>query len=89
MLKTFSTKVDKKVLDKVAKNIFKLDNPDLYLKKVVRLMNDRYNMFFKMDKIDWQLLNCLHMEPCWIKIIMLESPVKMRERKHFLIDMQY
>ena len=59
MLKTFSTKVDKNVLEKVAKNIFKLDNPDLYLKKVVRLMNDRNNMFFKDDKIDWAIAELL------------------------------
>ncbi len=59
MLKTFSTKVDKNVLEKVAKNIFKLDNPDLYLKKVVRLMNDRNNMFFKHNKIDWAIAELL------------------------------
>ncbi len=59
MLKTFSTKVDKNLLEKVAKNIFKLDNPDLYLKKVVRLMNDRNNMFFKHNKIDWAVAELL------------------------------
>ena len=59
MLKTFSTKVDKNALEKVAKNIFKLDNPDLYLKKVARLMNDRNNMFFKDDKIDWAIAELL------------------------------
>ncbi len=59
MLKTFSTKVEKKVLEEVAKNIFKLDNPDLYLKKVARLMNDRNNMFFKEDKIDWAIAELL------------------------------
>ena len=59
MLKTFSTKVDKNALEKVAKHIFKLDNPDLYLKKVARLMNDRNNMFFKDDKIDWAIAELL------------------------------
>ena len=59
MLKTFSTDVNKTVLEKVAKNIFKLDNPNLYLKKVVRLMNDRNNMFFKEDKIDWAIAELL------------------------------
>ncbi len=59
MLKTFSTDVNEKVLEKVAKNIFKLDNPDLYLKKVARLMNDRNNMFFKEDKIDWAMAELL------------------------------
>ena len=59
MLKTFSTKVDKNVLEEVAKNIFKLDNSDLYLKKVARLMNDRNNMFFKDDKIDWAIAELL------------------------------
>ena len=59
MLKTFSTDVDKNVLEKVAKNIFKLDNPDLYLKKVSRLMNDRKNMFFREDKIDWAIAELL------------------------------
>jgi len=59
MLKTFSTDVNKNVLEKVAKNIFKLDKPDLYLKKVARLMNDRSNMFFKEDKIDWAIAELL------------------------------
>ncbi len=59
MLKTFSTKIDKNLLEKVAKNIFKLDNSDLYLKKVARLMNDRNNMFFKDDKIDWAIAELL------------------------------
>ncbi len=59
MLKTFFTDVNKNVLEKVAKNIFKLDNPDLYLKKVARLMNDRHNMFFKEDKIDWAIAELL------------------------------
>ena len=59
MLKTFSTDVNKNVLEKVAKNIFKLDNSDLYLKKVARLMIDRHNMFFKEDKIDWAIAELL------------------------------
>ncbi|MEC8048127.1 MAG: 2-oxoglutarate dehydrogenase E1 component [Chloroflexota bacterium] len=59
MLKTFQTQVDENILEKVAKNIFTLDNPVLYLKKVVRLMNERNNMFFNEDKIDWAMAELL------------------------------
>ena len=59
MLKTFSTVVNKADLEKVANGIFKVDDSNLYLKKVVRLMNDRYNMFFEQDKIDWAMAELL------------------------------
>ena len=59
MLKTFSTVVNKADLKKVANGIFQVDDSNLYLKKVVRLMNDRYNMFFEQDKIDWAMAELL------------------------------
>ena len=59
MLKSFSTEVDKKNLEKVAKFIFQLDDSKLYLRKVVRLMNDRNKMFFEQDKIDWAMAELL------------------------------
>ena len=59
MLKTFSTVVNKANLEKVANGIFQVDDSNLYLKKVVRLMNDRYNMFFEQDKIDWAMAELL------------------------------
>ena len=59
MLKTFSTKIKKDDLNKVAESIFKFDDPNLYLKKVVRLMNERNKMFFDEDKIDWAIAELL------------------------------
>ena len=59
MLKTFSTVVNKDDLEKVAKGIFQVDDTKLYLKKVIRLMNDRNNMFFEQDKIDWAMAELL------------------------------
>jgi len=59
MLKTFSTVINKDDLEKVAKGIFQVDDTKLYLKKVVRLMNDRNNMFFEQDKIDWAMAELL------------------------------
>ena len=59
MLKTFSTVVNKDDLKKVAKGIFQVDDTKLYLKKVIRLMNDRNNMFFEQDKIDWAMAELL------------------------------
>ncbi len=59
MLKTFSTVINKDDLEKVAKGIFQVDDTKLYLKKVIRLMNDRNNMFFEQDKIDWAMAELL------------------------------
>ena len=59
MLKTFSTKIKKDDLNKVAESIFKFDDSNLYLKKVVRLMNERNKMFFDEDKIDWAIAELL------------------------------
>ena len=59
MLNIYTTSVKKEKLIKVAKNIFKLENSELYLKKVIRLMNQRNNMFFDQDKIDWAMAELL------------------------------
>ena len=63
MLKTFSTVVNKADLEKVANGIFKVDDSNLYLKKVVRLMNDRYNMFLSKIKLIGPWLNYWLMVP--------------------------
>ena len=59
MLKTFSTVVNKADLEKVANGIFQVDDSNLYLKKVVRLMDNRNDMFFEQDKIDWAMAELL------------------------------
>ena len=59
MLKSFDTSVDLKSLDKIANSIFNLKEPNRFLKKVVKLMNERYKMYFDNDKIDWAIAEIL------------------------------
>ncbi len=59
MLKSFDTSVDLKSLDKIANSIFNLKEPNRFLKKVVKLMNERYKMYFDDDKIDWAIAEIL------------------------------
>ena len=59
MLKSFDTSVDLKNLDKIANSIFNLKEPDRFLKKVVKLMNERLKMYFNDDKIDWAIAEML------------------------------
>ena len=59
MLKETDTAVEKNNLSKIAKNIFKLDNSDLYMKKITRLMKDRNDMFFNENKLDWAMAELL------------------------------
>ena len=59
MMKKVDTSVSKKDLDKVAKSLFELDNPDQYLRKVSKLMTDRKTMYFDKDRIDWAIAETL------------------------------
>ena len=59
MLKSFDTSVDLKNLDKIANSIFNLKEPARFLKKVVKLMNERLKMYFNDDKIDWAIAEML------------------------------
>ena len=59
MLKSFDTSVDLKSLDNIANSIFNLKEPNRFLKKVVKLMNERYKMYFDNDKIDWAIAEIL------------------------------
>jgi 2-oxoglutarate dehydrogenase E1 component len=55
MLSTFKTNVSVDDLNKVAKTITTLPENKSFLKKVKKLIGDRYNMFFESDKLDWAL----------------------------------
>ena len=59
MLKSFDTSVNLKSLDNIANSIFNLKEPNRFLKKVVKLMNERYKMYFDNDKIDWAIAEIL------------------------------
>ncbi|MDA7566594.1 2-oxoglutarate dehydrogenase E1 component [Flavobacteriaceae bacterium] len=55
MLSTFKTNVSVDDLNKVAKTITTLPVNKSFLKKVKKLIGDRYNMFFESDKLDWAM----------------------------------
>ncbi|MDC1336461.1 2-oxoglutarate dehydrogenase E1 component [Flavobacteriaceae bacterium] len=55
MLSVFKTNVSVDDLNKVAKTITKLPENKSFLKKVKKLIGDRYNMFFESDKLDWAM----------------------------------
>ncbi|MDA8558455.1 2-oxoglutarate dehydrogenase E1 component [Flavobacteriaceae bacterium] len=55
MLSTFKTNVSIDDLNKVAKTIITLPENKSFLKKVKKLIGDRYNMFFESDKLDWAM----------------------------------
>ena len=55
MLSTFKTNVSVDDLNKVAKTITILPENKSFLKKVKKLIRDRYNMFFESDKLDWAM----------------------------------
>tara|TARA_X000000950_G_scaffold227085_1_gene274105 strand:+ start:30815 stop:33547 length:2733 start_codon:yes stop_codon:yes gene_type:complete len=59
MLKSYNTCIDKNKLDEIANSIFKLADPDKFLKKIIKLMNDRFDMYFNNDKIDWAIAEML------------------------------
>ena len=55
MLSTFKTNVSVDDLNKVAKIITILPENKSFLKKVKKLIVDRYNMFFEFNKLDWAM----------------------------------
>ena len=55
MLSTFKTNVSVDDLTKVAKTVTSLPENKSFLKKVKKLIGDRYNMFFESDKLDWAM----------------------------------
>ena len=59
MLLNYDTSVEKNNLDKIAESIFNLKTQNKFLKKVVKLMNDRKKMYFEDDKIDWAIAEML------------------------------
>ena len=59
MLLNYETSVEKNNLDKIAESIFNLRTQNKFLKKVVKLMNDRKKMYFEDDKIDWAIAEML------------------------------
>ena len=52
MLAHYDTHVSKKNLDQIANSVYNLDNSDLFIKKVSRLMKER-NKMYNNDRIDW------------------------------------
>ena len=58
MLSDYETKVDIKDLDQIAKTVYDLENPDLFIKKISKLMNDR-KLMYENDKIDWGMAETL------------------------------
>ena len=55
MLSTFKTNVSVDDLTKVAKTVTSLPENKSFLKKVKKLIGDRYNMFFESNKLDWAM----------------------------------
>ncbi|WP_300491683.1 2-oxoglutarate dehydrogenase E1 component [Flavobacterium sp.] len=55
MLQKFDTKVDKAVLTDIAKVVTELPSDKKFISKIQKLINDRKNMFFETDKLDWAM----------------------------------
>ena len=58
MLSDYETKVDIKDLDQIAKTVYDLEKPDMFIKKISKLMNDR-KLMYENDKIDWGMAETL------------------------------
>ena len=58
MLLDYETMVDIKDLDHIAKTVYDLKNPDLFIRKISKLMSDRKSMY-KNDRIDWSMAETL------------------------------
>ena len=58
MLCDFETRVDIKDLDHIAKTVYDLENPDLFIRKISKLMSDR-KLMYENDKIDWGMAETL------------------------------
>ena len=55
MMETFDTTFDKDKLTKIAKVLTELPKGKKFLRKVEKLVNDRHNMFFDSDNLDWAM----------------------------------
>jgi len=55
MLDTYDTTFEKKKLTEIAKVITALPKDKKFLRKVEKLVNDRKNMFFKTNNLDWAM----------------------------------
>ena len=52
MLDDYDTRISEKDLDQIVKSVYDLDNFDLFIKKVSKLMQER-NKMYNNDRIDW------------------------------------
>lgn len=55
MLQKFETKVDRKILDDVAKVVTALPSDKKFISKITKLIGDRKTMYFETDKLDWAM----------------------------------
>ena len=55
MMKVVDTTYDKKKLTKIAKVLTELPADKKFLRKVEKLVNDRKNMYFEKDELDWAM----------------------------------
>ncbi|MDP5062845.1 MAG: 2-oxoglutarate dehydrogenase E1 component [Maribacter sp.] len=55
MMEPVNTTFAKAKLDKIAKVITALPKGKKFLRKVEKLVNDRYNMYFEADNLDWAM----------------------------------
>ncbi|TDT46824.1 2-oxoglutarate dehydrogenase E1 component [Maribacter spongiicola] len=55
MMEPVNTTFTKAKLDKIAKVITALPKGKKFLRKVEKLVNDRYNMYFEADNLDWAM----------------------------------
>lgn len=55
MLQKFDTKVDRKILDDVAKVVTALPSDKKFISKITKLIGDRKTMYFETDKLDWAM----------------------------------
>jgi len=55
MLKKYDTKFDKKKLTEIAKTISELPEEKKFISKIKKIINDRKNMYFESDNLDWAM----------------------------------
>ena len=52
MIVDYDTRISKENLDQIANSVYNLDNSEIFIKKISRLMRER-NKMFNNDRIDW------------------------------------
>jgi 2-oxoglutarate dehydrogenase E1 component len=55
MLQKYDTSFDAKQLESIAKTLTELPSDKKFISKITKLINDRKNMFFESDKMDWAM----------------------------------